>query len=90
MKCYRQCTFENNGISESSQTRYSSISTSNKKNEFCGINSALEDVLGGNSDGFKASYFGTSGHSGHKRAFEHLNALRKENTSYAITKHYKN
>ena len=52
--------------------------------------SAMQEVLDGNSDGFKASYFGTSGHSGHKRALEHLEALKKGNTAYAIVKHFKN
>ena len=49
----------------------------------------MKEVLEGNGDGFKCAYYGTSGHSGHKRASEHLNALQKRNLSYAMTKHYR-
>ena len=64
LKCFKPCTFDGNF--EPNQDRYSSNCNSTKKNEFVGLMSALEDVLGGNADGYKASYFGTSGHSGHK------------------------
>ena len=57
--------------------------------EFQGLGNALREVLEGNGDGFKCAYYGTSGHSGHKRALEHVNALQKKNMSYAMTKHYR-
>ena len=83
LTCYKPCTYtQDNGAQ--------SISSKCTSTKFPGLLIALQDVLDGNKDGFKSSYFGTSGHSAHKRALEHLNALRKGNTSYAITKHYMN
>ena len=83
LTCYKPCTYEDN-------VQPQSISSYSNSTEFPGLLNALQDVLDGNKDGFKSAYYGTSGHSAHKRAFEHLNALRKRNTSYAITKHYLN
>ena len=36
----------------------------------------------------EAAYLGTSGHTLHKRSMEHLEAVRRGNTAYAMARHY--
>ena len=88
MKCFKPCSFPDGDREDGGIQRYFEGQQQNNL-EFKGLGQSLKEVLDGNSDGFKCSYYGTSGHSGHKRASEHLNALQKKNLSYAMTKHFR-